>query len=78
MRPNSLKDFAGQKYPVGEGKMLYRIIEHGVIGSMIFYEPPSSRKTTLAHVISKEIKATFQVINAVFDGIKELKRGCSS
>lgn len=73
MRPNSLKDFAGQKHLVGEGKMLYRMIEHGVIGSMIFYGPPSSGKTTLAHVISKEINATFEVINAVLDGIKELK-----
>lgn len=73
MRPSSLKEFAGQKHLVGEGKMLHRMIEHGVIGSMIFYGPPSSGKTTLAHVISKEIKATFQVINAVFDGIKELK-----
>ena len=27
MRPNSLKDFAGQKHLVGEGNMLYRMIE---------------------------------------------------
>ena len=73
MRPNSLKDYAGQKHLVGEGNMLYRMIEKGVIGSMIFYGPPSSGKTTLAHVISKEINATFEVINAVLDGIKELK-----
>jgi putative ATPase len=57
MRHNSLKDFAGQKHLVGEGKMLYRMIEKGVIGSMIFYGPPSSGKTTLAHVISALIKS---------------------
>ncbi|HCD51072.1 MAG TPA: AAA family ATPase [Balneolaceae bacterium] len=73
MRPDSLEEFAGQKHLVGEGKMLRRMIESGVIGSLIFYGPPSSGKTTLAHVISKEIKASFQIINAVLDGIKELR-----
>jgi putative ATPase len=73
MRPQSLSEFAGQEHLVGEGKMLRRMIESGVIGSLIFYGPPSSGKTTLANVISKEIKASFQVINAVLDGIKELR-----
>ncbi len=73
MRPNSLEEFAGQEHLVGEGKMLRRMIESGVIGSLIFFGPPSSGKTTLAHVISKEIKAAFEVINAVLDGIKELR-----
>lgn len=74
MRPQSLADFAGQEHLVGEGKMLRRMIESGIIGSLIFYGPPSSGKTTLAHVISREIKAQFEVINAVLDGIKELRR----
>ena len=73
MRPQSLEEFEGQKHLVGDGKMLRRMIESGVIGSLIFYGPPSSGKTTLAHVISKEIKASFQIINAVLDGIKELR-----
>ncbi len=73
MRPQSLDEFAGQEHLVGEGKMLRRMIESGIIGSLIFYGPPSSGKTTLAHVISREIKAQFEVINAVLDGIKELR-----
>lgn len=73
MRPRSLEEFMGQEHLVGEGKMLRRMIESGVIGSLIFYGPPSSGKTTLAHVISKEVKAAFEVINAVLDGIKELR-----
>jgi putative ATPase len=73
MRPMNLEEFVGQKHLVGEGKMLRRMIESGVIGSLIFYGPPSSGKTTLANVISKEIKAAFEVINAVLDGIKELR-----
>lgn len=74
MRPQSLDEFEGQEQLVGEGKMLRRMIESGVIGSLIFYGPPSSGKTTLAHVISKEIDARFEVINAVLDGLKDLRK----
>ena len=74
MRPRSLEEFVGQKDIVGEGKMLRRMIESGVIGSLIFYGPPSSGKTTLAHVISREINAQFVVLNAVLDGIKDLRK----
>jgi putative ATPase len=73
MRPRSLDDFVGQEHIVGEGKMLRRMIESGVIGSLVFYGPPSSGKTTLAHVISREINSQFEVLNAVLDGIKNLK-----
>jgi len=74
MRPDSLDEFAGQKELVGEGKMIRRMIESGMIGSLIFYGPPSSGKTTLANVISKEIDAHFDIINAVLDGINELRK----
>ncbi len=73
MRPRSLSEFKGQKHLVGDGKMLNRMIRSGVIGSLIFYGPPSSGKTTLAHVISRENDARFEVINAVLDGLKELR-----
>lgn len=73
MRPQSLDEFVGQDHIVGDGKMLRRMIESGIIGSMIFYGPPSSGKTTLAHVISREVDARFEVINAVMVGIKELR-----
>src|SRR5699024_469660 len=74
MRPRSLEEFVGQEHIVGEGKMLRRMIESGAIGSLIFYGPPSSGKTTLAHVISREINARFMVLNAVLDGIKDLRK----
>ena len=73
MRPRSLEEFEGQEHLVGEGKMLHRMITSGVIGSLILYGPPSSGKTTLAHVLSREIDARFEVINAVLDGLKDLR-----
>jgi len=73
MRPRSLAEFKGQEHLVGSSKMLNRMIQSGVIGSLILYGPPSSGKTTLAHVVSREIDARFEIINAVLDGIKELR-----
>jgi putative ATPase len=73
MRPQSLDEFVGQEHLVGEGKMLRRMIESGVMGSLIFHGPPSSGKTTLAHVISREINAQFETLNAVLNGVKDLK-----
>jgi len=74
MRPDSLNELVGQKHLIGKGKMLRRMIESGVMGSVIFYGPPSTGKTTLGHVISREINARFETLNAVLDGIKELKK----
>lgn len=73
MRPESLEEYTGQEHVIGEGKLLNRMIRTGNIGSIILYGPPSSGKTTLAHVISKEIDARFTVLNAVLDGVKELR-----
>ncbi len=73
MRPRNLDEFAGQEHVLGKGKLLRRMIESGVIGSVIFYGPPSSGKTTLAYVISREVNADFEILNAVLDGVKELK-----
>ncbi|AXJ01965.1 putative ATPase [Cyclonatronum proteinivorum] len=73
MRPVSLAEFVGQRHLLAEGKLLYRMIRSGQIGSVILYGPASSGKTTLANVISQEIDARFVVLNAVLDGIKELR-----
>lgn len=73
MRPRSLEEFEGQDHLVGSGNMLHRMITSGIIGSLILYGPPSSGKTTLAHVLSREIDARFEVINAVLDGLKDLR-----
>lgn len=73
MRPQHLGEFIGQESILGQGMLLRRMIEEGVLGSVIFYGPPSSGKTTLAGVIANEINAKFLVLNAVLEGVKELK-----
>jgi len=73
MRPRSLAEFVGQEHVLGEGRLLRRAIESKVMGSMIFHGPPSSGKTTLALVIAAELQARFVTMNAVLDGVKELR-----
>lgn len=74
MRPRSLAEYVGQEHVLGPGKLLRRAIESKVMGSMIFYGPPSSGKTTLALVIASEMNARFVTLNAVLDGVKELRQ----
>ena len=73
MRPKELSEFIGQEHLVGEGKMIRRIIESKVLSSLIFYGPASSGKTNLAHVIAKQLEVPFEQINAVLDGVKQLR-----
>lgn len=73
MRPTSIDQFIGQEHLMGEGKMIRRILESKVLSSLIFYGPASSGKTTLAFVMAKELHIPFEQINAVLDGVKDLR-----
>ncbi|NBW70325.1 MAG: AAA family ATPase, partial [Bacteroidetes bacterium] len=73
MRPTSIDQFIGQEHLMGEGKMIRRILESRVLSSLIFYGPASSGKTTLAFVMAKELQIPFEQINAVLDGVKDLR-----
>jgi len=73
LRPETLDEFVGQKHILGEGKMLRRAISEDKIGSMIFWGPPGSGKTTLARIIANMTKSNFIAYSAVTSGIKEIK-----
>ncbi len=77
MRPRAVDEYVGQEHLLAEGKLLHRAIKSRMIGSMIFYGPPSSGKTTLAHVVANEMHARFVTLNAVLDGVKELRAAVS-
>lgn len=73
IRPIDLEEFVGQDHLLGEGKPLRVAIEQDRIGSMIFWGPPGSGKTTLAWIIARRTKAHFIPFSAVTTGIKEIK-----
>lgn len=73
MRPRTLEEFVGQEHLLGAGKPLRRAIESDRIGSMIFWGPPGSGKTTLARLISKTTGADFILFSAVMSGVKDVR-----
>ena len=73
LRPKSLDEYIGQEHLVGEGAVLRRMIESGNISSFILWGPPGVGKTTLAHIISVQLKAPFYTLSAVQAGVKEVR-----
>jgi putative ATPase len=73
MRPRSLDDFIGQEHFLGPGKLLRRLLQADRLGSLIFYGPPGSGKTSLGQVIARQTRCRFRPLNAVSAGIKELR-----
>jgi putative ATPase len=74
MRPRTLDEFVGQEQLVAPGKPLRIQIERDDIGSLIFWGPPGTGKTTLAQIIARMTKAEFIEFSAVLTGIKEIKQ----
>jgi|TARA_B110000438_G_scaffold303700_1_gene366592 putative ATPase len=73
MRPERLSEVVGQAHILGEGALLPRLLKTGQLGSLIFYGPPGSGKTTLAEVISNEVEGRFVRLNAVLSNVAELR-----
>ena len=74
MRPRTLEEYAGQEHLIGPGKPLRVSIERDDAGSIIFWGPPGTGKTTLAKIIANMTKAEFIEFSAVLAGIKEIKQ----
>src|SRR6201981_2684243 len=74
MRPRTLDEYAGQEHLIGPGKPLRVQIERDDSGSLIFWGPPGTGKTTLAKIIANMTKAEFIEFSAVLAGIKEIKQ----
>ncbi|MEX2169055.1 MAG: replication-associated recombination protein A [Pirellulales bacterium] len=73
MRPRTLAEFVGQRHLLGEGKLLWRLLQARRLGSVLFYGPPGTGKTTLARLLADETHSRFVQLSAVNSGVKELR-----
>ncbi|HEY8197946.1 MAG TPA: replication-associated recombination protein A [Gemmatimonadales bacterium] len=73
MRPATLDEFVGQEHLLGSGKPLRDAIERGAPGSMIFWGPPGSGKTTLAHLVASSTERVFVPFSAVTEGVPRIR-----
>src|SRR5579864_3128369 len=74
MRPRTLDEYVGQEHLIGPGKPLRTQVDRDDTGSLIFWGPPGTGKTTLAKIIASMTKAEFIEFSAVLTGIKEIKQ----
>ena len=73
MRPRSLEEFIGQTHLLGDGKLLRRLVTSDRLGSVIFFGPPGTGKTTLARILATETKREFAQLSAILHGVKDLR-----
>ena len=74
LRPQSLADVCGQQHLTGDEGILGRMIASGSLGSMIFWGPPGTGKTTVARLLAGETDLAFEQISAIFSGVADLKK----
>jgi putative ATPase len=73
MRPRTLDDVAGQQHLLAPGKPLREAIEKGSVGSIVFWGPPGTGKTTIARVIAHYTDREFVAFSAVTEGVPRVR-----
>jgi putative ATPase len=74
LRPAKLAEVVGQEHLTGEDGALTRMIRSGSLGSMVFWGPPGTGKTTVARLLAGETNLAFEQISAIFSGVADLKK----
>lgn len=73
MRPVTIEDIVGQDHILGPGKLLRRAIESDRLGSIILYGPPGCGKTSIAEVIARITRRSFERASGAVSNVSDLR-----
>jgi putative ATPase len=74
LRPTKLDEVVGQDHLLGHDGALARLLTTRTLGSLIFWGPPGTGKTTIARLLAQATDLHFEQISAIFSGVADLKK----
>jgi putative ATPase len=74
LRPEQLAEVVGQDHLLGADGALTRMLDTRSLGSLVFWGPPGTGKTTVARLLARATDLHFEQISAIFSGVADLKK----